>query len=217
MLSTAEVVSKLIKEQPLLEDGLARGIISYSALARDIRPRIEERLMKKITRGAIVMALKRVSTRLEKKRKVIQAIVLLNTLTVRSNLVEFTFLNSDTIIEKHKSVFLIAEKRKDLLCNLSQGVRETVLVVSSEIAKNVESIFKQERLIAKIENLSSITILLAKENVSTPGVYYSILKLLAWNEISFTDIVSTYSELTLFLANEDVDRAFTILKNYKNN
>jgi DNA-binding transcriptional ArsR family regulator len=217
MISTAEVVENLVKNSPLLEDGLARGIISYSALARDLRPQIEEKLLKSVGRGAIVMALKRTSGKLKTKKKTAQQVINLNGITARSNLAELTYLNSDTIIEKHKKVFLASEKRKDIFCNLSQGVRETMLIVGEEILSEMEKIFADERLVAKIKDLSSITILLTKETVSTSGVYYSILKLLAWNEINIIDVISTYSELTIILSNDDIDRAFSILKNYKNN
>jgi len=216
MISTAEVVESLVKASPLLEDGLSRGIISYSALARDLRPQIEEKLLKNVGRGAIVMALKRTSNKLKTKRKVTQNLINLNGITARSNLAELTYLNSDTIIEKHKKVFLASEKRKDIFCNLSQGVRETMLIVGEDILNEMEKIFADERLVAKIKNLSSITILLTKEIVNIPGVYYSILKLLAWNEINIIDVISTYSELTIVLSNNDVDKAFSILKNYKN-
>jgi DNA-binding transcriptional ArsR family regulator len=215
MISTTEIVENLIKESPLLEDGLARGIISYSALARDLRPQIEKKLLKSVGRGAIVMALKRTSEKLKTKKNAIQQLVNLSGITARSNLAELTYLNSDTIIEKHKKVFLASEKRKDIFCNLSQGVRETMLIVGEEILPEMEKIFADERLVAKIKDLSSITILLAKETVSTSGVYYSILKLLAWNEINIIDVISTYSELTIILSNSDIDKAFSILKNYK--
>jgi DNA-binding transcriptional ArsR family regulator len=215
MISTAEIVENLVKDSPLLEDGLSRGIISYSALARDLRPQIEEKLLKSVGRGAIVMALKRTSSKLKNKQKVTKQVVNLNGITARSNLAELTYLNSDTIIEKHKKVFLASEKRKDIFCNLSQGVRETMLIVGEEILPEMEKIFADERLVAKIKDLASITILLTKETVSTSGVYYSILKQLAWSEINIIDVVSTYSELTIILSSNDIDRAFSILKNYK--
>ncbi len=217
MISTTSVVENLVKASPLLEDGLARGIINYSALAKDLRPQIEEKLLKKVGRSAIVMALKRTSSKLKTKRKVTQQIINLSGITARSNLAELTYLNSDTIIEKHKKVFFTSEKRKDIFCNLTQGVRETMLIVGEEILTPMEKLFADERLVAKIKNLSSITILLTKETVNTPGVYYSILKLLAWNEINIIDVISTYSELTIILSNNDIDRAFSLLKNYKNN
>lgn len=214
MISTIEIVRDIIKGEPLLEDGLAQGIINYSALARNLRPRLEAKLMKPVARGAIVMALKRVAKGLKQKTRAVEYMVNFNGLTVRSGLVELTYLNSDSIIEKYKKVFLTAETKKNVLCNLSQGVRETLLVVSEEIAPEVERIFSKERLVAKIKNLSSITIMLSSEAIETPGVYYAILKLLAWNDINFLDVISTFSELTIIFANKDIDRAFSIFKNY---
>lgn len=215
MISTAEVVESLVKASPLLEDGLSRGIISYSALAREIRPHIEKKLLKKVSRGAIVMGLKRVSLRLKQKRQVIQQTIAVSGLTVRSNLVELTYANSNTIAQKHQKIFILCERRKDVFWNLSQGVRETMLLVSEEVLEEVEKIFVNEKQIAKIEQLSSITVLLTKEAINVLGLYYSLLKLLAWNNISIVDVISTYSELTIIFANKDIDRAFSILRNYE--
>jgi hypothetical protein len=214
MISTSEVVKSIVQTSILLEDGLSRGIISYSALARDLRPQIEKKLMKPITRGAIVMALKRVSKDLKYKQQKIRKIVNLSGLNVRSNLVEITYANSDTMTEKPKQIFAIAEKRKGVFCSLSQGVRETMIVAAEEIEDEIKKIFKEERLIACISDISAITILLTKESVVTPGVYYSVLKLLAWNDINIIDVISTYSELTVMFANKDIDKAFTILRSY---
>ncbi len=214
MITTTEIVKDIIQTSPLLEDGLAKGIISYSALARDIKPIIERRLLKKVTRGAIVMAIKRSSINLKRSKKLIENIVSLSSLTVRSNLIELTYQNSDTIVEKHKKLFLLAEKKNNALYTLSQGIRESMIVVDANLEHDVENILLDEKLIKKIRNLSSITILLSKDTVNIPGVYYSILKLLAWNSISVVDVVSTLSELTIVLEDAYVDKAFSLLKNY---
>lgn len=214
MISISEMVKSIVQTSPLLEDGLARGIISYSALARDMRPQIEKKLIKTVSRGSIVMALKRVSKNLKSKKQKVSQIIDLNGLTVRSNLVELTYANSDTMAEKPKQVFAISEKGKGIFCSISQGVRETMIVAAEEIEEEIKNIFMQERLIARVGDISAITILLNTESVITPGVYYSVLKLLAWNDINLIDIISTYSELTIMLSNKDIDKAFTILRNY---
>lgn len=214
MISISEVVQSIVQTSSLLEDGLSRGIISYSALARDLRPQIEKKLIKTVSRGAIVMALKRVSKDLKRKQHVIRQIVNLNGLTVSSNLVELTYANSDTMAEKPKQVFAISEKRKGIFCSLSQGVRETMIVAAEEIEDEIKNIFRQERIIARLGDISAITILLNKKCVVTPGAYYSVLKLLAWNDINIIDVISTYSELTIIFDNKDIDKAFAILRSY---
>lgn len=214
MISTSEVVQSIVQTSPLLEDGLARGIVSYSALARDLRPQIEKKLMKPITRGAIVMSLKRVSKNLKLNQQNTRQSVNLNGLTVRSNLVELTYANSNMMAEKPERVFAISEKRKSVFCSISLGVRETMIVVAEEIEDEIKKIFKREQIIARVGDISAITILLNKKSVITPGVYYSVLKLLAWNNINIIDVISTYSELTVMFANKDIDKAFTILRGY---
>ncbi len=214
MITTTEIVKEMIKNSPLLEDGLAKGIISYSALARDIKPSLEKKLMKKVTRGAIVMAIKRSSQTLKQNINIIEKIVSLSSITVRSNLTELTYHNSDTIVEKHKKLFMLSERKNNALYTLSQGIRESMIVVDSNMEKDVELILSDEKLIKKIKHLSSITILLSKDTINTPGVYYSILKLFAWSQISVIDMVSTLTELTIVLNDNNVDKAFSILKNY---
>lgn len=213
VVTVASAVEEIVKGSPLLEDGLARDIISYSALARELRPVIEKRLIKSVQRGAIVMALKRISVALKQKHTSLNSIRNLADLTVRSKLKEFTFANSDTIVKRQKDFFEIVTKRNDIFSNFSQGVRETTLIVSEEITEELTIIFKNEKLLSKIEKLSSITIRFHKEIVNTPGVYYSILKLLAWEGINVIEVVSTSMELTIIFNTNEVDRAFSVLKN----
>jgi hypothetical protein len=213
MISTAELVKSIIKTSPLLEDGLAMGIISYSALARELRPRIEKKLLKSVTRGSIVMALKRMSKELQTKQKQIKKISL-SKLSIRSDLVELTYVNSEKIAAKYKEVLIITEGKDCEFCYISQGVKESMVIVSREIAEKAEEIFKEESLIIKFEDISSITILFDKEIVSVTGAYYSILKILAWNNINIIDVISTYSELTILFSNKDIDKAFSILRNF---
>ncbi len=215
MISTAQVVEEIVKTTPFLEYALTRDIISFSALARDLREQIQKKLLKDVKRGAIVMALKRVSDKLKNdpNPKMNQKINL-GDLTVRLNLVGFTFINSATMTEKQHELFSAIKTDRDILCNLAQGVRETTFIISRGIVKKLEGIFADEKLVAKIEGLSSITLLLPRNTVERPGVYYAILKLLAWEGINVIEIISTHNELTLVVKEEYVNKAFALLKSY---
>jgi hypothetical protein len=65
-----------------------------------------------------------------------------------------------------------------------------------------------------VRNLSAIVIRLAPSAVQTPGVYYAILKRLAWQNLNVVDVVSTCTEFTIVLGNEEVDKAFSALRRY---
>lgn len=215
MISISDSLNEIIKSYPFIEEGLARGIINYSAFTREIKPRIEKELYKPVTEGAIVMALKRISDRFSKERPAGKSINLTD-LTVRSNLTEFTFTNSDSLIEKQRELFQEVSGAKDVFCAISQGIRETTFITSAGVAQKIEKIFSDEKRITKIDHLSSITIHLPEETVKTPGVYYQILKMLAWEKINMIEAISTYTEITIVFDSIDIDKAFSVLNKLKN-
>lgn len=106
---------------------------------------------------------------------------------------------------------MLAEE-KDVFCAVSQGIRETTFIASNEAGLAIERIFASENLVAKIDLLSSITIHLPKETAETAGVYYQILKQLAWENINVVEVISTYTELTIIFDENDIDKAFSSLK-----
>ena len=100
MVSISDALNEIITNYPLIEEGLSKGIVNYSAFAREIKPQIEKRLLKSVKDGAIIMALKRISDKLSKEKPGKNQNLNLADLTVRSNLSEMTFLNSETLPEK---------------------------------------------------------------------------------------------------------------------
>ncbi len=215
MITVPELVRKIVLNSPLMEEGLAAGIINLSALARKILPQIEKELMKKVEEMTVVMALKRLSLKLEKKSSTMaEFLKKMGDLTVRSNLVEFTFRNSDSLLEKQKLLLHKLADFRDEFVTITRGVFEVAIIVSADAEKIVEKIFKEEKKISRITGLSAIIIKLPAEAVSVPGVHYSILKHLAWENINVVEMVSTFTEFTIIIGKDHIDRAFSILKKF---
>ena len=64
-------------------------------------------------------------------------------------------------------------------------------------------------------DLSSITVKLPETNTETFGVYYYIMKHLAWDGINIEQVVSTANEFTVIVDSKDIDDAFKILMQLK--
>ncbi len=215
MKATHVVVEEIIKKSPFLEEALAEGIINLSSLSRQIKPEIDEQLNKDVQIGAIVMALKRLSPKFDPnlKIKVKKVINKLGDITVRSKITYYTFKNSDSLIEKQAELLKKLKGKKDTFYAFSQGVYETTIILSDSEQNDVANIFKNEFLVQETKGLSSITIKLPSENADVSGIYYFILKKIAWEGINILDIISTTHEFTIIVNDENVDRAFSILKN----
>jgi hypothetical protein len=215
MVTVPEKVREIILQSPFLEEGLASGIINLSALARQLLPQIEKELIKNVEEMTVVMALKRLSAQLKKKSYQMDDLLKnMKDLTVRLNLVEFTFRNSDFLLEKQKLLLQELSGFTDEFVTITRGVFEIAIIISADAEKLVEEIFEEEEKISKISNLAAIIIKLPPKAISVPGVHYSILKHLAWGNINVVEVVSTFTEFTIIIGKDQIDNAFSILKRF---
>lgn len=213
MITIQQAVEEIVKKSPYLESALADNLINASALARQIRGEIENKLIKDVQLGAVTMAIKRLTRKLNKQQtKISPLLKSYGDITVKSNLAVFTFINSPSLINKQRELLQKIENERGVFLTITQSVFQTTLIISASFKKIVEQIFKDEKKISETSNLSAITLTLSEETVKTPGVYYSILKALAWYGINIIELVSSFNELTLILEDKFIDEAFSILK-----
>ena len=108
-----------------------------------------------------------------------------------------------------------SSENTDYFLTVSQGIFETNIVTSKNLQPFVRQIFEQEILTNSMLELASITIKLPKENLEQSGVYYFILKQLAWADIPLQEIISTTNEMTIVVKEEDINQTFSILMDMK--
>lgn len=218
MKTISSVVEQYIKSKPFLLSSLSQGIINLTSLARIMMPELEAHLGKDVKQGAVVMSLKRLSEELDFKinYKISKVLKNIGEITVRSSLTDYTFVISDTLLDNQAKLLSEINKLQDIFYTSSRGVNETNIVTSASLGTMIDVLFKNEKLTHKIENLSSITVKLPQENISTPGVYYYIFQRLAWEGIIIHEVISTTNEFTIIVSDEQIDVAFKVIKDLKN-
>jgi len=218
MKTISSVVEQYIKSKPFLLSSLSQGIINLTSLARIMMPELESHLGKDVKQGAVVMSLKRLSEELDFKinYKISKVLKNIGEITVRSSLTDFTYITSDTLLDNQAKLISEINKQQDIFYTSSRGVNETNIVISASVEQLIETVFKNEKLTHKIENLSSITVKLPQVNISTPGVYYYIFQRLAWEGIIIHEVISTTNEFTIIVSDDQIDVAFKVIKDLKN-
>jgi aspartokinase len=217
MKTTQETVEAIIKRTPFIEEAMQEKLINVSSLARLIQPDVEHTLGKSVKTGAIMMSINRISPiNILKIRKNIKSLSLkLGDFIVRSDLFDYTFKNSNSL---HKQISLIFAKigsNRESFFTVSQGIFETNIVISSNLKEEIDTIFFDEELICSMDKLASITIKLPKTNLEQSGIYYFILKQLAWSNIPVQEVISTTHEITLVVKENDINKTFSILIDLK--
>ena len=218
MKTISSAVSEYIKSKPFLSSALSDGIINLTSLSRIIKPDIEEILRKNINHGAIVMALNRLSANLEFQhtQKIIRVLKKIGDITVRSNLTDYNFKVSETIMLKQAEVLKNLKNSNTNFYSSSRGVDECNLVVSENLTSLVDVNFEGEVLIKKTTKLSAISFKLPQENVSVPDIYYYVFQKLSWDGINISQVISTSNEFTILVSEEEVDNAFSVINKLKN-
>ena len=136
----------------------------------------------------------------------------LSDISVRSKLSDYTFNNSDTLAQKQVRLLeIISRDYPNAFYSFSQGVGETTIIVTNSLDPQVDEIFSDEKCLDKESQLSAITLMLPIENRNLYGVYYYILKDLAWQGINLVELITTSNEFTLIVSDENLDHAFSVI------
>lgn len=212
MLSIAAKVEQIVTESPFLTEGMTLGLINLSELARQLRPQLESDLWKPVGQAAVVMALRRLSERLPQHGPAQPIIVArMGELTTRTELTISTYRLSDDSHECQRQLLKLAEPYPGMFVTVTRGVHEMLVVSSRPLVHIVEEAFSGERLLARMEHLTALTLRLNPETRKTPGVYHDVLKKLAWDKISVVNMMCTFSELTILLDQSQSGAAFSVL------
>jgi aspartokinase len=217
MKTISSAVEDYIKSKPFLVSALTQGIINLTSLARMMNKDISSVMNKDVRNGAIVMALKRLSSDFEFRSslKILRTLRNIGDITVRSSLIDYNFKTSPTLMTSQAKLMSEISDDKNNFYTSSRGVNECNVVVSGNLADLVESCFSNEICIHKETELSSISVKLPIENVSVPGIYYFVFQRLSWEGINIYEVISTSNEFTILVNEEQVDKAFRIIKDLK--
>ncbi len=217
MKTIASCVQDIILRRPFLEEGLSRQIINFSALASDLNAPISKMLQKPVKDGAIMMALRRYQKTLDanKSDNLNNVFKNLGDITVRSNLSDFTFQNSNTLIQSHSQILEKISSNHQIFYAFTRGMLESNIIISTSERDSISKAFKNETQIGFQDKLSAISIYLPKGNSKIAGLYYQIFKRLAWENITLYEVVSTTNEFTIVVEDDLVDKAFSVIKRLK--
>jgi hypothetical protein len=212
MITVPEATKKILERSRYLSEAMSKGLLNYSALARYIRPELEEMLFKDVSESSIIMALKRLEPYFKPKFKAIEVFKAVPEMIVRSSLGELTLTNSPELSKNLSKIFELYASHSKYFFTVTEGVSETTIIASEGLFGEIKNLVNRETILSEYSNLSSITIRMPKEVMETPGIFYFFLKSLAWEGINIVEVVSTNLEFTLILEDREVNRAFAILK-----
>ncbi len=205
MITIKQRVEEELNQRPDLKIILASRFVNISALAREIQPSVEEKLLKSVKLISIILALKRIKKTLsDQDSKIYKSSP---SIRIKEDFCEITFSSQDKDIVFEKLKKYIKET-DDIIFTKTEN--EITIIIPKIYLKSLQKITAKPKKI--IDNLSIITIKLTEEAFNIPGVFYRFFQSFYTDKITIIEIFSSYTEFSAVVKTKDLFPALTALK-----
>ena len=213
MVTVSHIVKKIVQEQPFVEEALSQNIINFANYAEKLQPRIEKELNRKIKPSAIVMSLRRFAEELSSNRKKISKFDYKGEIIIKSNICDFTFVKSLSLLASLSSIHKLVDFEKGDTLNVILGSNEVSILTNERHSEKLLKFLSGEKIVNKEKDLISLTVIFTEDDFThTPGVIFNTVRKLAWENINIFEIISTMTELTFILSRKDSMKAYNVLQ-----
>jgi len=213
MVTVSHLVKKYVSENTFLLEAMSKELISHGNLAEQLKPEIENELGKKVKESAIVMALRRYAEELQDFDKKIKKFSFKGEIIMRTNIIDFNVVKSSNLLNKIKNIYNLVNFDKGDTLNIILGSNEVSVVANEKYKDKLSNFLKGEKILNKEFDLVALTIVFEGKNfLLTPGVIFTAIRKLAWEQINIFEIVSTMTELSFILSKKDSMKAYNVLQ-----
>jgi len=206
--SVSKMVQHLIDNDLSLQDALQRDYANYSAIARMLKPKVEETLGRKVKLESLITSVKRAKASYSSRGENMTRIIAESVIHLRTDVAKVS-------VEKTKRNLEIVRK---VLTNFPgeflqvlEGVSAITLIFDQKMFDNVYSIFQKEDILDERQNLAAIVVQSPREIIDTPGCAIAFYNPVSRRHINIEETMSCFTDTILVLCMEDVGKAFTAL------
>lgn len=210
MKPIAAVVREIVDESEVILTTLSSGVLNLSAYAKQIKSEVGRRAKKEVPVGTIVVALCRYEFD-AKKRAPLCPKVKIESISTRSALAEVTFAKSATNKGRLRALHENERLSDADMLTVTSGIREISLIIPAALKPEVIKVFKGDKPTMVQDNLASLTLRFPSRYLHTPNTIFALIRPLALHRINIVEVVSTYTELTVVVAEKDLQAAFAVM------
>ena len=213
--SVAGCVKSVINRSPFISEMLIQEVVSFSNLAKFIKPKVEALYGSSVNSAAIVMAIRRYAEDLKHSQELPVQGTIDYEISMKSNIYDINFLRNDSFIASLPALYERIRPESGDFLNVTLGAHEISLSVSEKFRPIVDELLSKEKIVSCNRDLVAITIVFHEGDfLETPGVLYLALRKLAWENINVLEIVSTMNVLTFVIKKEDSLTAYAALQTF---
>ena len=206
--SISYAVREIINNDVSFQDSLQYAYCNISALARIIKPQIDQILARNINIESIVTALKRSRKVYNFQEHSIASILANSSISVKTDVAKVSANKSKKTIEK---VAKALTQNVDNFVSVSESILSITLVFDDVLIYDVKRMFTPYDILEIEDDLAAIIVHSPEEIIKTPGCAITLYNQLARRHINIEDTVSCYTDTIVLVKMADVAKAFNAL------
>jgi aspartokinase len=206
--SVTETVREIVSSDLSFQDSLQRDYCNISALARIMKPQIDQMLSKNTSIESIITALKRSRYEYDVRQKPIASILAASTITVNTDVAKVSARKSKKTIEKVAKAMIQGVGN---FISISESIMSITLVFDDLLLQDVKVMFASDDILEIENGLAAIIVQSPEDIIKTPGCAIAFYNQLARRHINIEDTVSCYTDTIVLVKMEQVGKAFNAL------
>ncbi len=210
--SISKVVQDLIDEDLSLQYALERGYGNYSAIARMLKPRVEDILKRKVKLESIITSVKRarVSYRLPQRGEIAEVIAN-SVINLRTDVAKISVEKTRETLKTIRRTLTNFPPEEFL--QILEGMDTITIVFDQKLFEKIRSVLPEKNILEEKKDLAAIIIKSPKKIINTPGCIASFYNAISRRHINIEETMSCSTETIIVLCMEDVGKAFTTITN----
>lgn len=207
--SITNAAKEIVNNDLSFQDSIQRDYCNISALARIIKPQIDQmRGGKNTSIESIVTALKRSRRDYGVPEKPIALILAGSTISVRTDVAKVSAVKSKKTIEK---VAKAMTQNVGNFISVSESIMSITLVFDDALLDEIKAMFARDDILEIEDDLAAIIVHSPEEIIKTPGCAIAFYNQLARRHINMEDTVSCYTDTIVLVKMDQVGKAFNAL------
>ncbi len=211
MIKISDVVREIVQEDLVATEALRMRILNLSAYASQIHRKVETITMKEVQIGTIVVALSRLIIE-EISPGTISPFVPIRNVSVKGSLAELTYEKTEHSIVDLSKLDTSTFRRREFFA-LTEGLAEITIICPREETQKIRLYFSAKPK-SMIEKLVAISVRFPSEFLDIPNAVYTLVSALAVKRVNLVEMISTYTELTFIVQQENLDVSLSALHRF---
>jgi hypothetical protein len=204
----SQTVQTLVDNDVSMQDAIERGYGNYSAIARILKPQVEEALGHATRIESIITAVKRVKSTLHAGQESIAGIVSKSVINLRTDVAKISIEKTRRSAQTVRRT--MADLRGEFL-QILEGVSAITLVFDETLFDSVCSMFRRGDILDEKKGLAAIMVHSPRAIIGVPGSAVAFYNPVSRRHINIEETMSCFTDTILVVRMEDVGRAFSSL------